>query len=155
KVAAGVVDPGAAVLPGRAALEGDSHRRVRVGRVDLVTDGFAAGVLKEMGEGDTVHREARDARFEEILRDGRLEDLAPRVGLLLSQAFAERVDVFASCLAERLGADADAAGADRFAVDEAEELCRQWTGQGRVRRGTGLVVVVARRVIREDVERRL
>src|SRR5262249_7025917 len=52
KVAAGVVDPGAAVLPGGAALEGDSHRRVRVGRVDLVADRLAAGILEEMGKGD-------------------------------------------------------------------------------------------------------
>ena len=33
KIAAGIVDPGAAVLPGRPALEGDAHRDVGVGRI--------------------------------------------------------------------------------------------------------------------------
>src|SRR5437773_6292038 len=78
EVAAGVVDPGTAVLPGSAALEGDAHRRVRVGRVDLVADRLATRILKEMRERDAVHGQARDAAAEEMLGDRRLEDLAPR-----------------------------------------------------------------------------
>src|SRR4051812_41092250 len=50
EVAGGVVDPRTAVLSGSAAFEGDAHRRVDVGGVDLVANGASAAFVIEMGE---------------------------------------------------------------------------------------------------------
>src|SRR5207253_8385747 len=76
EVAAGVVDPRAAALAGRAALEGDAHRRMGVGRVDLVSHRLAARVLEEMRQRDAVDGQTGNAAVEEVLGDRRLEDLA-------------------------------------------------------------------------------
>src|SRR5207249_1573140 len=96
KVADGVVDPRLAVLPSRPALERDPHRRVDVGGIQLVTDEAHAVLVEQVGQGNRINGEARDALVEVVFRDRRFVVLAPSGRLLLAKLLGEGIDVLAA-----------------------------------------------------------
>src|SRR5262249_46722925 len=150
EVAARVVDPGPAVLPGGAALEGDPHRHVNVGRVLLVADDLAADLVEHVRECDALGRKARNALGHVPLGDGGLVAFRPGARLLLQKLLAYGVHMPATRRRKRLVSIRAPARAGRLAMDVAEELVRERAGECLVRRGTGLIRVRRIRVVGED-----
>jgi hypothetical protein len=152
EVAAFVADPGAVVLPGRAALKGDAHGNVVIGRIHFIAHDARPRLAEQVRQGDAVGRQTGDALVPMRGVHLGLINLAPLLGLLVAQILHQGGGVFHARLAERLVGQIEAGRTDGFAVDVAEELILQRPRQRRIGGRAGLVGVGAGRVVGEDIK---